>query len=350
MTGIFTVIMDTFYRPALLREAVEALFRQTYGDLEIILVNNGATPETVDYLYQVEREDRRVKLVHFAENQFSLDDPLKMVDTCLNAALSIATGDFVFYQSDDDLIADDYAEKMVALFRENDACTTAAGLPVGIDINGKRLDDPASRSTNFRPRHMPGHDLALEVANGNRRVFSAPGTIFSIRRDVLVRSGGFHRCVDWSHLFGIVPFGITGFDESALLYWRRHDGQLNLQLTTRGFIGAKESFDLIRSWKIGHYWEQQYGGVAARSVVDYMVGSICKSAANWFAINLVHFRVRGAWRILRQAWHLHGFWCRVPSQIAIRSRQRIINIIRPIVPAPLRQAIKALARRGQKAA
>ena len=46
-TPVFTTIIDTFYRPALLKEAVMALQRQTYGNLEIILVNNGAAEETV---------------------------------------------------------------------------------------------------------------------------------------------------------------------------------------------------------------------------------------------------------------------------------------------------------------
>ena len=66
---VFTVIIDTYFRPALLKEAVAALFRQTYDNLEIILVNNGATPETVEYLHEVAALDKRGKLVHFEENQ-----------------------------------------------------------------------------------------------------------------------------------------------------------------------------------------------------------------------------------------------------------------------------------------
>ena len=43
---VFTAIMCTYNRPALLMEAVGALRRQTYENLEIILINNGGTPET----------------------------------------------------------------------------------------------------------------------------------------------------------------------------------------------------------------------------------------------------------------------------------------------------------------
>ncbi len=47
---LVSVIIPTYYRPALLREAVSAFRSQTYNNIEIVIVNNGATPETVSYL------------------------------------------------------------------------------------------------------------------------------------------------------------------------------------------------------------------------------------------------------------------------------------------------------------
>lgn len=105
---IFTIIMPTYYRLGLLKEAVNALVRQTYEHLELILISNGATSEIIDYLHDVQSQDNRVKLIFFEENQYSESDPLKYIDVCLNAGLREATGDYVFYQSDDDMIADDY--------------------------------------------------------------------------------------------------------------------------------------------------------------------------------------------------------------------------------------------------
>jgi len=347
MAGVFTVIIDTFYRPALLKEAVEALFRQTYSNLEIILVNNAATPETVEYLHQVEREDRRVKLVHFSENQFSLADPMMMIDTCLNAGLQVARGDYVWYQADDDLIADDYAEKMVALFRDHPNCITAAGLPVGIDAQGNRLDHPERRTTNRRPRYMPGHELALAVAGGNRTLFSAPGTVFTIRREALIRAGGYHRCIEMSQLYGIVPFGDTGFDESALFYWRRHEGQLNKKLNEIGFLGIDEHFDLLHRWNLEARWREGFGNEAARLVVTSMTSGLCRSAANWCAANLVAFRLVAAWHILRKIWRQPVFWRFFPRQFLVRSARRAGELIRLAIPAPVRRLLKPLVRRLQ---
>jgi len=308
---VFTIIMDTFNRPALLRHAVEALFRQTYTHLEIILVNNAATPETVAYLHQLEAKDRRVKLIHFTENQFSWDNPMKLIN-CYNAGLAMATGDYVWYQSDDDWIADDYAEKMVRLFEENPECTTVAGMPVAVDSRGMLLDS-GHRTTNFRPRYTPGHELSLDYLRGGN-MYSAPGTMFTIKRDVLVKAGGYHRNLEDSHLYGIVPFGVSGFDETARFYWRYHDGQVNKLLNLQGYWSSDDFFDLLREWEIERRW-QVFGNEVAREVVTTLQKNHYRSAADWFAIHLGTGNFKASRRLTQKIGGHLGFWREVPGQL-----------------------------------
>lgn len=303
---VFTAIIDTFYRPAMLKEAVEALRRQTYKTLEIILVDNAATPANKAYLREAAAADPRVKLVRFEANQYSPEDPLMMLDTCLNAALKEATGDFVWYQADDDYIADDYAEKMVALFRENPDCVTAAGISIGVDAAGRNLDAGPRRS-NHRPRFMSGHALALDQLRGGKTMFSAPGTIFTIRREALVKAGGFHRSIELSHLYGIVPFGVTGFDETAILYWRRHEGQLNKELSARGWLGIDETRSLMRDWRIAERW-RAFGDDAAREVAEGVERQLGLTSGIGFANNLLALRPASSLRIARKMWTSPVFW------------------------------------------
>jgi len=328
---VFTIIIDTYYRPAMLKEAVEALFRQTYDNLEIILVNNGATPETVEYLHEVSALDKRVKLVHFKENQFSLDDPLKMIRVCCNAGLEVATGDYVWYQADDDIIADDYAEKMVALFKGNPDCITAAGLPVSIDVNGKLIRGEV-RTKNFRQRYMPGHLMALDHLRQGI-MFSAPGTIFTIKREVLVKAGGYHSSVELSQLYGIVPFGPTGFDETAIFYWRRHEGQLNKVLLARGNIFSDYTMSLLKDWQIEKRW-QVFGKDVAREVVSTIIKDSCKGPAFLFYTNLSFLRLRLSFSIVKEMWKYPPFWYllsilpfKQPEKIFINPIKRMCKIV-----------------------
>lgn len=306
-TPLVTTITDTYYRPALLKEAVEALRRQTYDKLEIILVNNGATPETIEYLYEVEAQDKRVKLIHFKENQYSQDDPVMMLDTCLNAGLKVATGDYIWYQADDDLIADDYIEKMVALFDGDPECVTAAGVPISIDINGKVLSSPPLTG---QPRYMPGHLLALDYIRVGG-MFRAPGTIFTIKREALIKAGGFHRAIEFSHLFGIVPFGTTGFDQTAHFFWRRHEGQLNLKISAAGQIGIRELMSLLKDWDIKGQWKV-FGEDIAEEVVSTIIKRRFLGAADFFATNLYQLRWHGCARLLQDSWNQTYFWKSLP--------------------------------------
>lgn len=309
----FTAIMDTYYRPKMLKQAVDALLRQTHENLEIILIDNGGTLETKEYLHEAESEDSRIRLLHFEENQFSWDDPLKMLDTCLNPALEMATGDYVWYQADDDLISDDYAEKMVALFNEDRECTTAAGLPMSVDVDGN-LRDVGPRVNNFRPRHMPGRELVLKIVRGDRSLFGAPGSIFTIQRDALVKSGGYHRNLENGHLYGIVPFGVTGFDETAYAYWRYHSGQLHRSMSTRGLIGTKETFSLLREWDIKNRW-QVFGSDEANEVSAYLHHNACSRSAAWFVRLFYSGHFPGVIRILGTTWSHGCFWGSIPRNL-----------------------------------
>lgn len=322
---VFTAIVDTFYRPALLKVAVDALRRQTYRDIEIILVDNAATPATKNYLSAVASEDARVKLVRFETNQYSPEDPLMMLDTCLNAALKVATGDFVWYQADDDYVAEDYAEKMVSLFLENPDCITAAGLPVAVDADGRRLDAEPRRS-NYRPRFMPGQILAQETLRGGRAMFGAPGTIFTIRREALIRAGGYHRAIELSQLYGIVPFGVTGFDETALFYWRRHEGQLNKQLMARGWIGVDEPIALIRDWQIERRW-QVFGEDAGREVSAYVEKQLSRTSGAWFVNNLLALRPASSLRIANKMWPRLDFWFQALTHLLDLIRKKSSRVI-----------------------
>ncbi len=307
---VVTTILDTYYRPPLLKEAVNALLRQTYEKQEIILVSNGGTPETVEYLQEVEAKDKRIKLIYFKENQYSLDDPQKMLDTCLNAGLKIATGDYVWYQADDDVIADDYLEKMVKLFEGNSECLTAAGSSLSIDINGQIMTN-APKILNQRPRYMEGHVVALDYLRGGK-MFNAPGTILTVKRDALIKFGGFHRAIELSQMFGIMPFGITGYDESAIFYWRRHDGQLNKVITASGHLAIHETLNWFKEWDIKNRWKI-YGEEAAEEVVSTILRKKFLGASEWFAVNLYSFRWKGAWKIFKDSWQQPYFWRGLPG-------------------------------------
>lgn len=299
--------MVTYNRLELLKQSLSALRCQTYQNTEIIVANNGSTDGTTEYLAKVMHEDKRVRTVHFNENQYSPQDPNMPMAICTTAALELATGDYIWYQNDDDMVANDYVEKMVALFEENLDCTSAAGLPVSIDINGNILEQNP-RSSNYRPRYMPGHLLALNVSRSAGVMFNAPGAVFAFKRDFFIQSGGFHREIEASHLYGIVPFGVTGFDETAQLYWRRHPEQTNIIVTNSGWVGFVDYRNqLIEEWNIEERWKP-FGSQVASDLVRDLKNQAYRNAVNWLVSHLLSGNIYQAGGIFMKLSRHRKFW------------------------------------------
>jgi len=328
MSSTFTIHIDVFYNLPLFREAIRAIQGQTYQNLEIIISNNGADQEITDFIAETKKADKRVKVLKYGKNIFSYDDPLIIIHVLCNDALKIAKGEYIFYQSYDDLMALDYIERMVKLFKENTECTSAAGLPVSIDIKGNVAQEELyERSRNLRPRYMPGHEMALDYLDPKGpNMFSAPGTIFSFRKDTLIKYGGFHRSVEDSQLYGIVPFGVTGFDEEAIFYWRRHEGQLNKELYRRGHVGAKEFYSLLDDFNIKERWSI-FGKDVADYVVSRLSSQINAQAAACTVICLFTFNFKGAVRSLSDSFWKINYWKALPKLIWHHKMVLVLNLL-----------------------
>jgi glycosyltransferase involved in cell wall biosynthesis len=105
--GRVTVITATYNRPDKLREAIESVRAQTYQNWEQIIVSDGPDPR-VDALVR-EIGDPRVR-------SFSTSRLPVMGNYQRNYALKHATGEFVLYLDDDNIIYPHCLQTMVAGF------------------------------------------------------------------------------------------------------------------------------------------------------------------------------------------------------------------------------------------
>ena len=112
---ILSIHIDAFYNVEYTKQAVESVLNQTYSNVELILVDNGAHSD-VKYLDIIYKNERNVALICFSENQFSWDDTEKSCAVCYNVALRFAKGKYISHLAYDDMISQDYAEKIISLF------------------------------------------------------------------------------------------------------------------------------------------------------------------------------------------------------------------------------------------
>jgi hypothetical protein len=118
---LVTIRIPTFDRGRLLVErSINSALAQTYDNIEILVVGDGATPETIEAAATV--HDPRVKFVNLPKPTYPLDPERRwqVAGThAVNHALDLARGAWIAPLDDDDEFTPDHVEILLAVALEN---------------------------------------------------------------------------------------------------------------------------------------------------------------------------------------------------------------------------------------
>ncbi|MGK7344542.1 MAG: glycosyltransferase [Candidatus Nitrospinota bacterium M3_3B_026] len=168
-----SVIMGVYNGERHLREAVESVLGQTFGDFELIVIDDGSTDSTPRILASF--DDPRLKIKR-QENAG--------LTKTLNRALSMAKGEYVARQDADDVSAPERFEKQAAFLDANPDITLVGSWMTHIDEDGDvigvtRLPSDPDRiaaalpiSNQFCHGSIMARRSALESAGGYREAFT----------------------------------------------------------------------------------------------------------------------------------------------------------------------------------
>lgn len=138
-----SVIVSTYNRLALLKEAIESVLNQTYTDYELLISDDHSTDGTQEYCREISAQNSKVKYVRNSTN-------LGMVGNW-NSALNQANGEYCSILMDDDEWHPDFLETTVAVLDTNPKVgfTYVWILPVEISEDGSRIEI-ISRRSNYK--------------------------------------------------------------------------------------------------------------------------------------------------------------------------------------------------------
>ena len=126
-----SVVIPAYNVASLLPRCVESLLAQSHQPLEIIIVDDGSTDETAAVIASYER---RVRQVHGLYQRHRGLGPAR------NAALSLASGDFIAMVDADDWVAPDFFADLLRIARERDADVVVGGF--SFDVWGRTIAFP----------------------------------------------------------------------------------------------------------------------------------------------------------------------------------------------------------------
>lgn len=117
-----------------LQACLESVLRQTYQNLEIILVNDGSTDSSPKICDDYALKDNRIKVIH-----------QKNAGVCVarNVGLKIATGNFISFVDNDDLISVSFFSRLIQIAIENNADIVECGF--------SKFETPLELEKTIRP-------------------------------------------------------------------------------------------------------------------------------------------------------------------------------------------------------
>lgn len=131
MSERISVIIPVYKVEAYLPECLDSVIKQTYRDLEIILVEDASPDGCGEICDRYAAQDDRIKCVHQEKNGGQA--------AARNTGMDMATGEYLFFADSDDWLAEDALEKLLAGLRQYqaDCCVGASVTVLEPDSEGK---------------------------------------------------------------------------------------------------------------------------------------------------------------------------------------------------------------------
>jgi len=128
---LVSVIIPTYNRARWILEAIDSVLGQTYGNVQLVVVDDGSTDDTRDML---RRRDGRVTVIHTGHNRGPA--------AARNRGISAAAGDLIAFLDSDDLWLPEKLSVQVRYFTDHPDCrvcqTEELWIRNGVRVNPMR--------------------------------------------------------------------------------------------------------------------------------------------------------------------------------------------------------------------
>lgn len=273
MDSLVSVIVPVYNVEAYLRECIDSIINQTYKELEIILVNDGSTDNSLDICEEYAKIDERIIVINRVNGGLS---------AARNSGTVRATGEFITY-----IDSDDYIESTLIA----DLITEAKKSNTEIVISGTTYVWPKHYS-----REVPSISGRVESDKIIKMCFkqvdgilhTAWGKLYSakLREELVFPIGRLYE--DQFVLYRLILNHICALINNSTYYYRGRDGSIlndcsNLHEKTIDMMESIKCVDDVVSTRVARLQSTYQYKLAADCIVLIrycLLGSIRNEA--WF--------------------------------------------------------------------
>lgn len=162
----------------LLCESLESVLKNNYPNLEVILVDNASTDDSVKI---AKREFPKLKIVH---------NPVNMYSQGLNLGIRNSTGEYIAFFNNDVVVQDGYFQKFIKFLEKHKDVALAQGKLLSY-YNHEIIDSAGETMDPFGTPITIGAGLSADNLNEQTEVLSVSGSCSILRRSTVPSIGYF---------------------------------------------------------------------------------------------------------------------------------------------------------------
>lgn len=102
-----SIIVPVYNVEEYLNKCIESIIKQTYKNIEIILINDGSKDKSLDICREYEKIDKRIRVLNIENNG---------VSNARNRGIELSTGDFIMFCDSDDWVEAEWCEELINSF------------------------------------------------------------------------------------------------------------------------------------------------------------------------------------------------------------------------------------------
>ncbi len=217
---LISVVLPVYNGGDILADSIESVLRQTYADFELIIINDGSKDDTLEIANRYADMDSRIRV---------LTQENKKIPRTLSRGFREARGEFLTWTSADNVMDDDFLEKMVGELKQNPRTGMVWGNMRLINAKGKKYSKHGWFEYPFGSGNVIFPRNAYEL---NTYANNTIGAAFMYRKAAAEILGCYssykHTLEDydyWMRMNSLLELRHTSFAKPVYSY-RWHDGSL----------------------------------------------------------------------------------------------------------------------------
>lgn len=242
---IVSIVLPTYNRVKLLKKSIKSIIRQSYDNWELLVIDDGSTDCTRDYMLQLSKSDSRIKYIRIPKNN------IPGISYYLNLGIELSKGKYIARMDDDDeWCFTDKLKQQVEFLDSHPDYVIVGGGSIMIDTDGKELYRYFKKETDEEIRKYALFACPLDH----------PTVMY--RKDAALSVGSYNpyeMCEDWDFFLNIGRIGkLYNFKEYFVYYMQsancvslNHGGNYQTKI-------SKTELKIIKDYK--KYYPNYYSG------------------------------------------------------------------------------------------